>query len=305
MPRRRFQTGCVRIIGGQWVLYYWQDERCEGGIRRVKVSKRLGLITLSDREIARRKQDILNTVNNQTDIPVRDSNRSISLTEFIPEWRRLAAPHLKPSTLKGMESNIRAHILPMLGDKPLTSLDAKQHQELIVSLFTTLALTGLRSGEILGLYVEDLDFENYLIWIRRASWNGKIQTLKTAEAETSVPMTPLVKAKLLEHLKGHQSQLVFANRPGKPFNRGRVVKKILHPVLDRIGIPHVSRVGLHAFRHTLASLLIQTASALVAQRQLRHSDAKMTLEVYGHVLGSEHPDAMDRVESVLLLTSGT
>jgi len=375
-----------------WVLYFWQDEIRDGERERVKVSKRLGQVSVSDRVsrlkdkhfvprgILKAAEPILEAVNHQADIPIRDSHRAISLNEFIPEWRRLAGPSLKPSTLKGIESNLRAHILPMLGELPLTKLDTRQHQELITSMigktakgtrenifcdlqmilkaarkwhngipevkrgdlyfgikkagegkkayftipqikailkevegrkpwdlfFTLLALSGLRSNEILGLYVEDLDFDHNLIWIRRGAWNGKIQTVKTPESETSLPMTPIVKQKLQAHLVGHTQQLLFPNKIGKPYNRGRLVKKIFHSILDKLGIARKGRrVGLHAFRHSLASMLLQTTGPKVAQRQLRHSDAAFTMEVYGHVLGDDHTDAMDEIESVLLGPSGS
>jgi integrase len=93
----------------------------------------------------------------------------------------------------------------------------------------------------LGLYVEDLDFENDLIWIRRGSWNGNIQTVKTKESENSVPMTPFVKPMLQQYLVGHTHQLLFPNKLGRPYNRGRVVKKILHPILDKLGIERRGR----------------------------------------------------------------
>jgi integrase len=371
----------LRIVGGQWVLYYWQDEIRDGIRLRVKVSKRLGPISLSDRAARKLAQPILDAANAQAEIPVRDSRRSITLEEFIPEWRRLAAPSLKPSTLKGVESIIRAHLIPVLGKVPLTNLDTRQYQELLISMmettakgtrenvigelqailkaarkwhngipvvkkadlyfgvkkpgegkkvayftvpqmkailgevanrkpwnvfFTLLPLSGLRSNEILGLYVEDLDFENDLIWIRRGSWNGNIQTVKTKESENSIPMTPLVKQMLQHYLIGHKHQLLFPNKLGRPYNRGRVVKKILHPILDKLGIERKGRrIGLHAFRHSLASMLLQTTGAAVAKRQLRHAGAALTLEVYGHVLGNDHTDAMDKIESVLLLPSGS
>ena len=327
----------------------------DGIWQRVKVSKRLGPTSLSDRAARKLVQPILNAVNNQVEVPVRNSCRSITLSEFIPEWRRLAAPSLKPSTLKGMESNIRAHIIPVLGDKPLTQLDTRQFQELLISImegrakgtrknvigdlqtilkaarkwhngipvvkkadlyfgvkepgegkrahftvpqmkailreigvrkpwglfFALLPLSGLRSNEILGLYVEDLDFENNLIWIRRGAWNGKIQTVKTRQSENSIPMTPLIKQILRStHLVGHSHQLLFPNRLGRPYNRGRVVQKILHPILDKLGICRQGRrIGLHAFRHMLASMLLQTTGAAVAQRQRRHADAAITLGI--------------------------
>jgi hypothetical protein len=48
-------------------------------------------------------------------------------------------------------------------------------------------------------------------------------------------------------------------------------------------------------RHTTVS----DRSGPVAQRQLRHSDASTTLGHYGHILGNDHRDAIDAVESVL------
>jgi integrase len=375
VPRRRFQQGCIRAVAGKWVLYYWQDEIRDGIRLRVKVSKRLGPISLSDRAARKLAQPILDAVNQQTEVPVRDSRRVVTLAEFIPEWRRLAAPSLKPSTLKGIESSIRAHILPILGAVPITNLDVRHQQELIASMadktargtrqnvfcdlqiilnaarkwhngipvvgrrdiyfgikkvgegdrayftmpeiksilkevegrspwdpfFTLLSISGLRAAEILGLYVEDLDFDKGLIWIRRGAWNGQIQTLKTPESETSIPMPPILKAKLQLHLTGHTHRLLFPNAIGRPFNRGRVVKKILHPILDKLGIDREGRrIGLHAFRHTLASLLLQTTGVKVAQRQLRHSDAAVTVQIYGHVLGRDHTAAMEKVESLLL-----
>ena len=129
---------------------------------------------------------------------------------------------------------------------------------------------------------------------------------ESPESETSIPMTPIVKAKLRAHLVGHSHQLLFPNKLGRPFNRGRFVKKIFHPILDKLGISHKDRrVGFHAFRHTLASMLLQTTGVKVAQRQLRHSDAAFTVEVYGHVLGDDHSEAMDNLESVLFTPSGS
>jgi integrase len=135
--------------------------------------------------------------------------------------------------------------------------------------------------------------------------NRKFQTVKTKESETSLPMTPIVKQLLQKHLVGHTHHLLFPNKLGRPYNRGRVVKKIFHPILDKLGIQRKGRrVGFHAF-HTLASMLLQTTGVKVAQRQLRHSDAAFTVEVYGHVMGDDHAEAMDNLESVLLLPNGS
>ncbi|HEV2730553.1 MAG TPA: tyrosine-type recombinase/integrase, partial [Terriglobales bacterium] len=105
-------------------------------------------------------------------------------------------------------------------------------------------------------------------------------------------------------------QLLFPNKLGRPYNRGRVVKKILHPIFDKLGISRKGRrIGFHAFRHPLASLLAQTVGIMVAQRQLRHSNARTTLDIYTHILGDEHGEGMQKAEAVLLhrqaVASGT
>jgi len=72
-----------------------------------------------------------------------------------------------------------------------------------------------------------------------------------------------------------------------------VVQRKLRPVLDRLNIP---RAGFHAFRHCHASLLIDVgANPKVAQQQMRHADARTTLEAYAHVIGDSQREAVERV----------
>jgi len=47
--------------------------------------------------------------------------------------------------------------------------------------FTLLATSGLRASEILGLRMEDLDFDTATIHVRQSVWHGKVQTVKTKE----------------------------------------------------------------------------------------------------------------------------
>ena len=48
-------------------------------------------------------------------------------------------------------------------------------------------------------------------------------------------------------------------------------------------------------RHGAASsLLADGATPAVVQRQLRHSDARITLGIYGHVVGDQQREAVER-----------
>ena len=71
-------------------------------------------------------------------------------------------------------------------------------------------------------------------------------------------------------------------------------------ILDALGIP---RCGLHAFRHSHTALLLDVgATPKVVQRQLRHADARTTLEIYGHVVGDAHREAVEKLAAVLDLS---
>jgi integrase len=168
------------------------------------------------------------------------------------------------------------------------------------TIFALAAMTGLRPGEVLGLGVDDLDFERGLIYVRKTSYYSKLQTPKTRSSAAPVPMPSLLREMLLAHLKGlkpNASQLLFATRKGTPFCENKVVQHRLWPILDKLGI---ARCGMHAFRHTHASLIINSgASPAVAQRQLRHSDVSTTLGHYTHLIGDEQREAVEKVAEQL------
>jgi hypothetical protein len=101
------------------------------------------------------------------------------------------------------------------------------------------------------------------------------------------------KKRLRIHLKQHdgKSDLLFVNRRGRPFSANKLREKQLHPLLVKLGIP---RGGFHSMRHGAASaLLADGATPAVVQKQLRHSDPRTTLGIYGHVVGNEQRDAVE------------
>jgi len=51
--------------------------------------------------------------------------------------------------------------------------------------------------------------------------------------------------------------------------------------------------GYHSMRYGAGSaLLADGATPAVVQKQLRHSDPRITLGIYGHVIGNQQRDAM-------------
>ena len=172
--------------------------------------------------------------------------------------------------------------------------------EPFATMFAILGMTGIRAGELLGMKVEDLDFERRLIFIRRSAWRGNLQTTKSKASKGALPMPEPLAAVLkryLETWRPNAMRLLFMNRRGRPFNANKVRTLGLHPVLKKLGIP---LGGLHAFRHTHSSLLLDVgAPPTVAQAQLRHSDPRITLGIYGHVVGDAQRNAVEKVAQLL------
>jgi integrase len=168
------------------------------------------------------------------------------------------------------------------------------------TMFATLAMTGIRAGELLGLQMEDLDFERRLIFIRRSAWYGRIQTLKSRASQGALPVPEPLADMLKSYLKTwkpNAQRLLFANQIGRPMSANKVVQRKLWPILDALKIP---RCGLHAFRHTHSSLLVEGGAPVsVAQAQLRHADPRITLGIYSHVVGNSQRDAVEKLAAIL------
>jgi integrase len=330
-------------------------------------------IGLSERAARAAFQPILDAVNatNQATPPVPKTSDTVA--KAVLEWREHVAVTLKPSTRRSVESHLRRHILPLLGESPLTDLTVKKMQTFVTTLASgkrsaktienvlltlsailssarkwgykvpivalsdlslprkikarprvysasemariiscadeplgticfVLGSTGMRIGEVLALRIEDLDFQRKLIHIQYSVFAGTLGTPKSEASMASLPM-PLDLARRLQaflasrHYRPNSQGLLFANRRGRPFSANKLREKKLRPLLSSLGIP---MAGFHAFRHGVATTLIdQGASITTVGAQLRHSDPRITLELYAHVVPQSQRDAVEGLASSL------
>jgi integrase len=188
--------------------------------------------------------------------------------------------------------------------KEVRFLSAKEVGQIIsnakepyATMFAVLGMTGCRAGEMLGLKVGDLDFNRKVVYIRRSidSRTKQEQSTKTKNSTAEVPMPPALEKRLRAFMKTERrenpNRYLFANRNDNPYSVGKVTEYGLWPVQNGLGIPHT---GTHAFRHAAASELLEEGAPLtVVQRQLRHGDAKTTLQKYGHVVGDSQRRAVN------------
>jgi integrase len=162
-------------------------------------------------------------------------------------------------------------------------------------------LTGLRAGEALGLQWSDIDFDHKCIHVRRSAWYGKAQSTKSRASAAPITLPDALAAVLQTYRctwTPNPDGWLFATRNDRPPSSNKVVEYRLWPILDALDIP---RCGLHAFRHSVASFIVDAGySPEVAKQQLRHTDARTTLN-YIHLRGGVTEQAMTDVSNSLKL----
>ena len=172
------------------------------------------------------------------------------------------------------------------------------------ALYTLAVTTGMRLGELLGLRWQDIDIEAGNIHVRhtllRLKDGLKLREPKTPQSRRRIALTPQA-IDALRHHRARQAaerlqlgavwddhDLVFANGIGRPLEQGNVLRRSFWPILERAALP---RCRFHDLRHTCATLLLQQGVHVkIVSEMLGHSNIKITLDVYSHVL----PDGVPR-----------
>ena len=163
------------------------------------------------------------------------------------------------------------------------------------TILAVTAVLGLRIGEVLALRVSDVDFTRKIVRVRQSidAATRSVQAVKSRASSADVPMPTQLEARLREYLRVRDvnTELLFTNKRRRPLSANKLREKVLHPLLEKLGM---LRGGFHSLRHGAASaLLADGATPAVVQKQLRHSDPRITLGIYGHVIGNQQRDAVE------------
>jgi integrase len=141
-------------------------------------------------------------------------------------------------------------------------------------LFHLAAYSGLRSGELAGLHVEDLDVPRGAICVRRSVWHGKEVSPKSRKGYRDVFIDSGTVQMIRAHLGGRTSGRIFQTRTGTPLENHNVVRQVLKPICKRLSI---EPGGMHAFRHGRVSHLQQSGvPADFTKNQVGHSSLRTT-----------------------------
>jgi integrase len=173
------------------------------------------------------------------------------------------------------------------------------------------AVTGMRANELLGLRWGDIDFANKRIMLSQTWVYGRIENGKTPESLQPMLMGERTAGFLQEWQRqtpyAGKNDWVFASnklRGKRPISGSQFVKDYIRPRFVEHGLidgDYRGRAGLHAFRHSLATVLIveEKVDPKTAQSILRHTDAGLTMNIYTHAQDPAKRAALERFESRL------
>lgn len=183
--------------------------------------------------------------------------------------------------------------------------------------------TGLRIGELLGLKWSDIDFSKKNLTVNRTlqrvsevTKDGRKPTElieqepKTRYSNRTVQIPKTIFIKLHDYKKEQNMQklkigevyqnndYVFCNELGIPIDDkkpGRNLKSILKK-LD------IEPIKFHALRHTYATRLFEAGvSPKTVQALMGHSDIKMTMDIYTHVMEDVKINAVEQLNDIFAL----
>jgi len=134
---------------------------------------------------------------------------------------------------------------PTFSSEIIGSMLEKSESKQLRMLIILAAASGMRMGEILGLNIANVSEDGTVITVIEKAYRNHIQDfLKTNNGKRLVDLHPTI-GKLLREYIGTRTGLVFATRTGKPLSQSNILKRDLHPLLEKLD---ALVCGMHAFR---------------------------------------------------------
>ncbi|MEU7896921.1 site-specific integrase [Nonomuraea sp. NPDC049152] len=208
------------------------------------------------------------------------------------------------------------------------------HPEFLRALPIIAAACGLRQGELFGLALEDIDFDEQTVRIRRQIkklGDKHVFALPKNDRERTAPLPAWAAAAIRAHVAKHPPLLCtlpWEKPNGKPrthnllfrwtddqFVRARSYSELVwKPALVAAGVipsptkdarqrsrfTTTRKEGIHQLRHYYASVMLAGGvSVRELAEYLGHADPSFTLRVYAHMMPGSHDRARHAIDSRL------
>lgn len=166
------------------------------------------------------------------------------------------------------------------------------------AVIRTLAVTGVRFGELAGLQRHDLDVRTRELHIER-SFTEVNGILVESPPKNGSPRTIKVPRHVMELLEPACDGLderdhVFTSPKGQILRNRNLRRGWFDAAAAAIGMPDLTP---HSLRHTAASLAISSgASSLQVRNMLGHASASITLDTYSDLFDTDIAKAADAID---------
>jgi len=145
--------------------------------------------------------------------------------------------------------------------------------------------TGMRSGELLALKWEDVNFETETISITKTIANGIINSPKTISSNRDIEMIEKAKEffKAQRRETGLKNSFVFLSKLNNYYNTNHSFYVNFKKIQKELNFKEIK--SLHATRHTFASIMINNGiDTMWVSNTLGHENVQITLKIYAHFM---------------------
>lgn len=188
-------------------------------------------------------------------------------------------------------------VAPDVAAKLVATLDEPRDR----ALWATALYAGLRRGELMALRWRDVDLARGALHVERA-YDPRAREYVEPKSRAGRRRVPIAGA-LRDALDDHRAKLdavdpdaLAFGEAGEPFNYGGAVRR----AREAWKAATLEPIGLHAARHTAASVMIAAGVNVKALSEfLGHSSITITLDRYGHLLPGSIAEATTLLDAFL------
>lgn len=265
------------------------------------------------------------TIRNHVEATALGSRRIVSVRPSEAQaWVSDRAQVLAPTTLRVLVGQVRGAFntavldnliaanpfarvsMPRLEENRIVPLTVAQVSTLADAIgvryramVVTQAGLGLRVSELLALRVQDVDFLRRTVRVEHQidHKSRDLAAPKTGKSRRTLPLPNVVAEEIAQHIATRPpapNGLIFHTDAGLPYLLHVYGGKVFPAAVAKAGLP--KHITTHDLRHHYACVLLAAGeSVIVVAERLGHTDARLVLTTYGHVL----PDTEDRTRKAI------
>lgn len=266
----------------QW-MYWLNKNHARSSLARKVVAVRgffawtthVGLISANPAQI-------LNTPKIVNELPtVLDEAQAEKLLDCAEDRSEDYAVDKSPETEHQENTPLKSQIKMRIKSKIKSQTETKQEYVIALrnaAILELLYATGMRVGELTGLNVQDMDFENHTVKVTGKGNKQRVVPFGVPAAKACKKWLDCGRSALQEK-SAASSQALFLGARAKRIDQ-RIVRSIVHEAAAAANVPDVAP---HALRHSAATHMLNGGADLREVQELLGHSSLNTTQRYTHV----------------------